>query len=61
MQLNQILLPVTEHLAQACSTKERGMSTTSSISTPARVTPWISDCEPSSFPPNSQKLLRRPL
>lgn len=39
MQENHIRLPGTEHRAQACSTKERGMRAASSSRTPASVMP----------------------
>jgi hypothetical protein len=37
LQLNHSRLPGTEQRAQACSTKERGISAASSSSTPAKV------------------------
>ena len=52
LQLNHSLLPLTEHLASACSTKERGIKATSSSSTPASVTPCTRVYELSSLPPN---------
>ena len=51
LQLNQSRLPATEHRAQACSTKDRGISAASSSSTPAKVMPWIRLAELSSLPP----------
>ena len=52
MQENQSLLPLTEHRAAACSTKDRGISAASSSSAPAKVSPWIRAADPSSLPPN---------
>jgi hypothetical protein len=51
LQLNQSLAPSTEQRAQACSTKERGMSAASSKSAPASVTPGMSEALDASFPP----------
>ena len=51
MQENHSRLPSTEHRAQVCSTKERGMRAASSSRAPASVMPWMTAALDSSRPP----------